>query len=305
MEEEKILIVEDSRTQSILLKEMLLNEGYSVEAAEDGVKALEFINDKNYKPDIVMTDINMPEMDGLKLCRILKRLYPEIFVIVLSANEHIGSLKKSFESGAIDFISKPINKVELIVRTRNVLRIRRAEKELKFALKQLSEKNKKLDKISVTDALTGLANRKHLIDELDTLIGFNNKYGYELALTMIDLDDFKKINDIYGHDAGDEALVKFAEVLKNKTRDRDLAGRYGGEEFILILSNTSLLDCFSVIEKILNEVRKLNFDFDVNYQLTFSAGIAKLNGQNLDALIKKADELMYKAKKSGKNRIET
>jgi diguanylate cyclase (GGDEF)-like protein len=121
---------------------------------------------------------------------------------------------------------------------------------------------------------------------------------------MIDLDHFKKINDTYGHNAGDEALVNTAKIFKNNIRFVDTAGRYGGEEFIIITPNTDSQECFKVIQKILTEFYNLKFSFDPNYKLTFSSGVAQYNNENIDDFISKADQLMYNAKKNGRNRIE-
>ena len=303
-DKENILVVEDSKTQAILLEKTLRLEGYSVFVEENGIKALEVLSDGKFKPEIVLTDLNMPEMDGLHLCRVIKKLYPDIFVIVLSANDDIESLRESFEAGAIDFINKPLNEVELDVRLKNVLRIKSAENDLKMALKKLTDQNKKLDRLAVTDGLTNVYNRKYLHEALEQQVQFAERYRTDLSICMFDLDHFKKVNDIYGHTAGDEALISFAQVLKNHTRKTDIVGRYGGEEFVVIAPNTSILDFYNVVEKLLDETRGLRFKFNEDYQLTFSAGIAKYNNENADHFIRRADDLMYKAKMSGRNRLE-
>jgi two-component system, cell cycle response regulator len=301
---EKILIVEDSKTQAMLLENILLKEKYQVEVAENGIKALEYVNDSNKYPDVIVTDLNMPEMDGIQLCRLLKNTHPNIFIIVLTANEDNESLKESFDSGAVDFINKPINEIELFVRIKNVLRIKSAETELKLALKQLSENNKKLEQLSITDSLTGLFNRKYLVEKLIDQIAYTQRYGHPLSIVMIDLDHFKNVNDTYGHSAGDEALVKAAGIFKNGIRTSDTAGRYGGEEFLIITPSTSYVNCYALVEKILKQVKNLTFTFDNNYKLTFSAGITQLNNESIDELLLKVDQLMYKAKENGRDRIE-
>jgi PleD family two-component response regulator len=154
---EKILIVEDSKTQAMLLKHHLKTEGYTVEVAENGIIALDIINNEAlFSPDIIISDINMPEMNGLQLCRQVKKTHPEIFIVMLTANNDIESLKESFESGAVDFINKPLNEVEMLIRIRNIARIRMAENNLKTTLKQLANNNRKLELLSITDSLTGL-----------------------------------------------------------------------------------------------------------------------------------------------------
>ena len=299
-----ILIVEDSKTQAIILKRVLLKKGYQVNVAVNGVEALEYVNTTLNSPDVIITDLNMPEMDGFQLCKTLKKTHPDTFIIVLTANEDNTSLKESFDSGAIDFLNKPINEVELFVRIKNVLRIKNAETKLKETLVLLSKNNKILEQLSITDPLTKLYNRKHLTEKLDQYIAHSLRYKNKLSIAMLDLDHFKAVNDTYGHSAGDEVLVKISDIFTRKTRETDIVGRYGGEEFLIITPETSSLDCYTLLKNISNELSNLRFSFDENYKLTFSAGIKQFNGESIDQFQNNADQLLYKAKENGRNRIE-
>ena len=299
-----ILIVEDSKTQAIILKRVLLKKGYQVNVAVNGVEALEYVNTTLNSPDVIITDLNMPEMDGFQLCKTLKKTHPDTFIIVLTANEDNTSLKESFDSGAIDFLKKPINEVELFVRIKNVLRIKNAETKLKETLSLLSKNNKILEQLSITDPLTKLYNRKHLTEKLDQYIAHSLRYKNKLSIAMLDLDHFKAVNDTYGHSAGDEVLLKISDIFTRKTRETDIVGRYGGEEFLIITPETSSLDCYTLLKNISNELSNLRFSFDENYKLTFSAGIKQFNGESIDQFQNNADQLLYKAKENGRNRIE-
>ena len=304
----KILIVEDSKTQAMLLEYYLKEAGFTTFAVENGQLALDFINNSDdsgkFYPDIVLSDVNMPEMGGFELSNILKNQHPEIFIIMLTASQDIADLKQSFDSGAVDFINKPVNKVELLVRMKNILRIKNAEKNLKMTLAQLEENNKKLETLSITDPLTKLYNRKKIMKRINECMTYSNRYKTSLSITMIDLDHFKKVNDTYGHQAGDEVLVKVSEVLKSNIRETDIAGRYGGEEFIIIAPGINASQCCAMMNKILELTRNLTFKFDTDYKITFSAGIKEYQGETVDTLISKADKQLYKVKESGRNRVE-
>jgi diguanylate cyclase (GGDEF)-like protein len=301
-----ILIVEDSRTQSALLQLMISSHGYSSDVVENGIQAIKYLENKDNKVDIIISDVNMPEMNGYELSRIIKEKYPDIFLIMLTADKNIEALKKSFECGAIDFICKPVNEIELSVRLNNVIRIKDAELSLKKILDELNIKNKMLHTLASTDALTGITNRRELMEQMYLQLEYALRYKTFLYVIMIDIDHFKIINDTYGHKIGDEVLIALTTTIRQNLRVNDIFGRYGGEEFIICLPNITEANAIKLINTHLKKVSKLKFEVSQQLKVTFSAGVYQYkNGDNLDTVLMEADRLLYKAKENGRNRIET
>ncbi len=300
METGKILLVEDSISQRAFLKSLVSEGGYDVADAENGVKALEYLKEHNTNlPDIVISDIMMPEMDGHELSLMIKKLYPSILIIILTSDTDDDTLIKSFDSGATDYQSKPVKKIELLIRISNLLRIKKAEDTLHLALT-------KMELLANTDALTGVPNRRHILKELEKAIYTSKRYSLPLSLVEFDIDHFKSVNDHFGHLAGDEVLVKICSFIKQNLRQSDIIGRYGGEEFLIILPNVSIEGAIAVVTKCLDSIKNLSFESAPGRQITFSAGISQYNGQHkLDEFIAIVDSLLYKAKNNGRNRIET
>jgi two-component system, cell cycle response regulator len=301
-----ILIVEDSKTQKLLLQTTLEKAGHSVAVSQDGFEALEYLNNDDFPlPDLIISDILMPKMNGLMLCSKIRESFSEVFTILLTASVKEDALKKSFESGAVDFLEKPFNKTELLLRVNNVLRIKKAEDSLKQAMNQLAENNKILKKLSITDELTRLSNRRKLIAQLKEKIYDASRYSTPLSLILFDIDHFKKINDTYGHLSGDEVLKNIAEVFLNSLRSTDIAGRYGGEEFLLILPNTALEKGITVAKTLNEKIKKLTFEFAPDAKVTISGGICEYSNEiKYEHLLAKVDDLLYVAKDKGRDRIE-
>lgn len=165
---------------------------------------------------------------------------------------------------------------------------------------------KELVKLGITDELTGLYNRRFILEQLANCIEIKKKNSLPLSLALLDIDKFKNINDTYGHTAGDKVLVELSSILNNLTRDTDYAGRYGGEEFLLLFSNTSIKIAHKVLSRISEKFRDSMQDM-IPIPLIFSAGIIEIKNQeknDLENLINSVDKLMYKAKLNGRNRIE-
>ena len=300
-----VLIAEDSMTQALTLKNSLENEGYSVALAKDGVEAVDYLkNDDFLLPDLIISDIIMPNMDGYQLCSEVKKSFDKIFIIMLTGSGDEEALKKSFQSGAMDFLEKPFNQTELLLRVKNVLRIKRAENLLKKTMDQLAENNKMLKKLSTTDELTGLANRRHLINSLKEKIYDAGRYSTPLSIILFDIDFFKNINDNYGHLVGDDVLKKISSVFLKNKRISDIIGRYGGEEFLLILPNTLQQDAVNVAENLRKQIKNLVFE-SVDRPITISGGVCAYNKEvKYEHFLSKVDDLLYTAKDNGRNRIE-
>ena len=169
---------------------------------------------------------------------------------------------------------------------------------------KVEERTKKLRKMVITDELTNLFNRRRILELLEIKLEKASRYKRDLALIMIDLDFFKKINDSFGHQFGDKVLRKISEIMKQNTRNLDLVGRYGGEEFLLILPETNLEKAALVAEKLRQKIKKSDIE-GLDFKLTASFGAVQYEGESSQQLIKRADDLLYKAKKEGRDRVET
>ena len=305
MSASNILIVEDSATQRLMLLNTLEEKDYNVKIAKDGLEALNYLELCKKLPDLIISDIIMPNVDGYELCSTIKQLYKEVFIILLTGNSDEEALQKSFDAGAVDFLEKPFNKTELLLRVKNVLRIKKAEDLLKKAMDQLEENNTILKKQSITDELTGLVNRRYLIKNLKNKMYIAERYSTPLSIILFDIDYFKKINDTYGHLVGDEVLVQVALMFKNQMRKTDIIGRFGGEEFLLILPNTTLENGIKVAQNLNNQIKKLKFKNMPDYIVTLSGGICEFNNEiRCEDLLSRVDDLLYVAKNNGRDRIE-
>jgi diguanylate cyclase (GGDEF)-like protein len=187
-----------------------------------------------------------------------------------------------------------------------VARLRQGREELAAINKTLREKNKELHELSITDSLTGLYNRKHLMETLDNEVARSKRHKHDFAVLVIDIDHFKEYNDTYGHLAGDEVLSRLASVFKKSVRSCDYVARYGGEEFILLLPEIGPEDGVKTAERIQKKVAKGNFSGDGEpIKVTVSVGVASYprDGDDPQAIIRQADDALYQAKESGRNRV--
>ncbi|MCP4179833.1 MAG: diguanylate cyclase [bacterium] len=303
MSNSKIIVVDDEILNLSIVKVLLQREDLDVSTATSGEECLELMSNKQF--DVAVLDIMMPEINGFDLCKKIKELNPYVIVIFLTANIDDESIEKAFNSGGFDYIEKPLRKVELIARIHNAIRVRKAEKRLHDALKELESKNKVLEMRATIDGLTELVNHVHIKKLLDLRFEEAKRYSHPLSVLMLDLDNFKTVNDSYGHLEGDNALKIIAKRLKNSIRKIDICGRYGGEEFLIILPNTELKYAVIVAENLREVIESTKFSGH-EICLTVSIGVASINDemQTTNQLIRKADVLLYKAKNKGRNRIE-
>jgi len=275
----KVVLADDSLTVRKHIENILKGIGIETINAENGKEVMEYL--EKDKPDLIITDLNMPVMDGEEVIVNVRKKYSmsELPIIVVSSDEMDEKFLKALKFGANDYLKKPFLKEELILRVNNLLEIYEHLRSMKGKLQH--------------DALTGAFNRMFLETTLDNLFSvYQNK-----AIVMLDIDHFKHINDTYGHQTGDKVLKHFVESIKNNIRKTDYVIRYGGEEFIVFMPNTTKLEASFVIEKIRKTLQPC---CDIKY--TFSAGIAD-EGETLPEMIRIADERLYKAKNSGRNRV--
>ena len=303
----RILIVDDHEDNIEVLKVRLESWGFLTDSAYNGRDALRIVHER--PPDLILLDVMMPEMSGIEVARIIKgnAAYPFIPIIMQTALDSTDDKVQGLEAGADDYITKPIDFAELKARVRSMLRIKRLQESLKEREKELLEVNEQLLLMSQTDALTGLDNRRHLNDRIDEMFSHAKRLNEPFSLVMCDLDKFKSVNDTYGHQAGDEVLKQLAAILKDEAREIDRVGRYGGEEFMLLLPGTVVDAAVTFAERVRKRLEGHTFSFpDGTLTRTASFGVAGWPNPRInecDTLVRMADDALYVAKETGRNRV--
>ena len=301
-----IIVADDEPVNRGLIQRRLEREGYHVVTAQNGQEALE--KTRELLPDLVILDIMMPVMDGLEACELLKEnaATRDIPVIFLSARDETEVKVRGLTLGANDYISKPFKAEELIARVDVAIRLKRERDQLRLSAEEAEIRAEMAQERAMTDALTGLLNRYGLQRILTHEHAEALRYKRPLSCLIIDLDNFKEINDTYGHAAGDAALQQFASILTEVVRGSDMVCRYGGEEFLVLLPDTNLDGAAALGEKIrLAASSRLFGDSDDHFRLTLSAGAATLVGhESGNDMIARADMALYHAKAGGRNRVE-
>ena len=301
-----ILIVDDVINNIRLLDKMFEGVGYNTVFANSGKQALEIIENQTKPIDLILLDLMMPEMDGIEVCNILKSnpMYQDIPIIFITADDSKESFVTAFKTGAIDYIKKPFQKTELLLRVENQLKLNKAYAGLRKSNDELLEAYALLEQLVTIDSLTGLGNRRSLLEFGDIQLKLAQRYHSLFSIMMIDLDYFKKINAIYGHPLGDEVLKNIAKILKDNLRNVDHLGRFGGDEFLIILPNTSLENTVIVAERVREKIANFVHNIEDHLiQTTVSIGIASYCRQDNDInqIIKRADQALHKAKSSDGN----
>lgn len=297
-----LLLVEDSLTTTALLSKYL-GGSYNLLHAKDGLEAWEALESN---PDIalVITDIHMPNMNGHQLLVKIRKSdnirYKNLPVIVMTTAEDNVDRNLAFLNGANDFVTKPIDEMEMVARVNVHYRLASTIRELEESRKALAEQ-------ATTDTLTKLKNRRAFFENGTKALAYARRYVADLSVILLDIDHFKKINDTYGHQTGDEALILVASILMNMARTEDTVARIGGEEFALLLPDTNRLGTAVLAERIRSAIEREQFIAgDKIVPLTVSIGIASFGtdpAESIDQLLGVADNRLYLAKNAGRNRI--
>ena len=292
----KILIVDDLQANILLLERMLRGAGYvCIESTSAPNDVCELHRKNRY--DLILLDLQMPRMDGFQVIENLKKIETESYVPVLVITAQADHKLRALKAGAKDFISKPFDLAEVLMRVHNMLEVRLLHEAAR-------NYGKMLESLALLDPLTGLANRRLLADRMAMAMIHARRNKSAMALVYLDLDGFKQINDTLGHGAGDALLKMVAERLVATVREEDTVARLGGDEFIIALWRVSGADdAARVASKVIESVAQPYSIEGQAASITISAGVAifPLHGEDADTLMKSADLALYEAKRVGKN----
>ena len=309
----RILAVDDDAMSLKMLERVLVKNGHHVRCAKDGNDALQIALETN--PQVVIADWMMPNMDGIDLCKALRRIEcgRNMFFLLLTGRGEEDRVVEAFDAGVDDYIVKPFNPKLLIARIKGGQRVielkEKVESDKHTMMRQVAELGlltRKLRTAALTDVLTELPNRRYIRKRLEQEWDAVVRTGKPLSVILIDIDHFKKVNDGYGHDIGDVVLKETAGMLRATTRQGEDPARLGGEEFLVICSNTNANQAAACAERLRaavakNTIRTGSFES----QVTISLGVAERTDDmaNIDVLIKAADEAVYAAKEAGRNQV--
>ena len=297
-----VLIVEDDELVLMRLRELVVAAGYKVQSAANGVDALVAL--QNSSVSIVVTDLTMPGMDGLHLCRRIREHATAgyIYIVLLTVRDNEADVLRGLEAGADDYLSKRTSAAEFTARLGIARRVLALEYSLKVALEKKHE-------LAMTDALTGLFNRRYFARHMSRELARSQRFGGKFSLLLLDIDHFKRVNDTYGHAVGDRVLRNLAQTIRQcLRRTTDWCARLGGEEFAIVLEGISPAEATACAEKVRHAVA-IMANGTPAVQITVSIGISSFQGEgnrervSVQSLLEHADINLYKSKAAGRDRV--
>ncbi|MCB0422092.1 MAG: diguanylate cyclase [Bdellovibrionales bacterium] len=296
----KILVVDDDMASRRIVEKALLYEGYQVELAESGTEALSKIN--AWSPSLVLLDVNMPGLNGLDTLKSLRSKGEYISTIFVSGNNNTEDVIRGLDAGADDYIGKPFDTLELLARVRSHLR----NKDIRD---ELAQANRKLQELVDIDDLTGLFNMRSLYQKLDYELDRATRYNGSVAVIMMDMDHFKNVNDGHDHLFGSFVLAEVGKIIKSNMRSVDFAARYGGDEFLICLTEIDQSGARAFAERLRKKIENHFFDNGIyQIQLTASVGFSYAEPERIavDArsLVRYADRALYSSKETGRNQVQ-
>ncbi|MEA2826627.1 MAG: hypothetical protein QOG43_1066 [Actinomycetota bacterium] len=299
-----VLVADDDELCCLLLRELLRSFGHECVTVGDGTEAWRHLLD--HGADVVISDWQMPGLTGVELCQQV-RAHPEIaypYFILLTARGDRVDILTSVRAGVDDHLAKPLDLGQLEARLIVAERVRALHLEIIQARQDMAAANLRLDEAAHRDSLTGLGNRLRLEEDLDSIHGRFARQGHVYNIALLDIDHFKAYNDAYGHQAGDALLAETGAGLASGLRRGDLAYRYGGDEFLIVLPNQTVHEAAAAAERIRNRVAAATALGHLPAAATMSAGIAgAIVGETIESVIGRADRALYRAKDAGRDRL--
>jgi two-component system, cell cycle response regulator len=296
----EVLVVDDSPVYRKLVEQVLSSEAYSLLFARDGAEAMKLYEERS--PCLVITDWMLPDFSGFELCLRIRSddTRPYTYIIVMTSNTEKGNVVKGLEAGADDYLTKPFDPGEMLARIgvgRRIIDLNR----------ELAAKSLRLEEAARTDPLTGLPNRRAIEEWAGKQLRGATRHGFPLWVAVGDIDNFKSINDSFGHDAGDIVLKTFADVLKKNTRASDICGRLGGDEFLVVITHVDREHVEATVNRFREQFVALSFPLQgqsVRVTASFGVtGVQSKDAQDFGSLVRKADQMLYEAKRAGRNLV--
>lgn len=289
----RVLIADDSEVETLYL-EALLSQEFNIVVARNLIDFWAHMAEES--PDLILMDVMMKEISGFELARQVKRNseYNPIPIIFVTSLDSSADIETGFEVGGHDYVTKPLMQRELKARMRAALRLKTLEHELRLR--------------SVTDYLTGAYNRRYFYEAVESNLSYAKRMRRNLCIAILDIDFFKKVNDVHGHEAGDAVLIHFTQTIRSQIRKYDILARFGGEEFVIQFFDCTIAKSMELLNRVRTALEKNACQANATQiSYTFSAGVASLDevtDQNsVDKLIEIADRRLYVAKNAGRNRI--
>ena len=296
-----VLVADDSSVFRKFIEHALAGKNYKVHFAKSGREAIDLFSE--HDPHIAIVDWTMPDMTGGEICRHIRAADKPsyTYVVIVTASTEKERRIEGLAAGADDYLTKPFDGEELVARLGVGSRIAQLHQEL-------AEKNRLLGELALTDSLTGLPNRRAVDEWAGHQLSAAARHRFSFWVVFADLDNFKKVNDSFGHHAGDTVLRKFADLLRQSSRRSDICARIGGEEFLFVLTHNTETSARAVIERIRAEFAGNEFQFDgKTVSVTASFGVAEFRreaAQDFEGLMRSADKALFEAKRLGRNRVE-
>ncbi|MDO9238578.1 diguanylate cyclase [Methylicorpusculum sp.] len=296
--QQTILIIDDAKENIVVLSRLLKSHG-NIIFAQNGEEGL--LSAMQSIPDLILLDISMPGLDGFEVLMHLKQSpsTADLPVIFITGIPDSDTEEKGLTLGAVDYITKPFSSAVVKARVRHQLKLQRLTRALK-------EANTRLTLLAMTDPLTGAHNRRYFIDMLKNEMSRARRYHHPMSLMVLDIDRFKAINDSFGHDVGDQVIIEVVKTSSEVLRKNDVFSRFGGEEFTILMPETTLEEAAQIAGRLCEKVSETQIttnDHQINF--TISGGVAQLEDgdQTPEAILKRADIALYQAKQQGRNRI--
>lgn len=288
MDNKAVILIVDDVFSNVQMLSMILEDEYEVKTALSGQEALTLVHEEP-KPDLILLDIEMPQMNGYQVLHKLKanQETKHIPVIFVTGNIEIEDEERGFLLGAVDYITKPVRPTIVMARVKSQVMIKLQRDELLH--------------IALHDKLTGLYNRHSLTEFGESRFASSKRHGDDLSIIMCDVDHFKNINDTYGHLGGDKVLQAMGNLLQCAKRRGDIAARFGGEEFVILLWKCDKDEAYEKAEEIRITIEALDVE---GIQVTSSFGVAQVSPEdkNFESVLKNADSALYEAKETGRNK---